>query len=100
MDSSDGVYMDFVAVRDMAKNFGSIGDVLKAVNQALAALANLLRASAFIGAVGLAAYAGVIDGMRPRIETFAEKCEEYNKDLEASANAYEQGDELGSTRFH
>jgi hypothetical protein len=35
MDSSQGVYMDTEAVRGMAKSFGSIGDVLQAVNKAM-----------------------------------------------------------------
>jgi exonuclease VII small subunit len=41
-----------------------------------------------------------IDSIRPQIEDIAEKCEELNKDLDASVEAYERGDELGSTRFH
>jgi exonuclease VII small subunit len=40
------------------------------------------------------------DTIRPQIEDIAEKCEEFNKDLDASVEAYERGDELGSTRFH
>jgi len=100
MDSSQGVYMDTDAVRDMAKNFGTIGEVLQGVNKALEALSNILKASAFVGLIGLAAVAYIIDSTRPQIEEVAEKCEEINKDLEVSVDAYERGDELGSTRFH
>ncbi len=100
MNSSQGVYMDTDAVRDMAKNFGTIGEVLQGVNKALEALSNILKATAFVGLVGGAALAFIIDSTRPQIEDIAEKCEEINKDLDVSVAAYERGDELGSTRFH
>ena len=100
MDSSQGVYMDIPAVRGMAKTFGTIGDVLQAVNKAMQTLSNILKATAFVGLVGGYAVAQYIDSIRPQIEDMAEKCEELDKDLMASADAYERGDELGSTRFH
>ncbi len=100
MNSSQGVYMDTDAVRGMAKSFGTIGEVLQAVNKAMQTLSNVLKATAFVGLVGGYAVAQYIDSIRPQIEDIAEKCEELNKDLDASVNAYEQGDELGSTRFH
>lgn len=100
MNSSQGVYMDTDAVRGMAKSFGTIGDVLQAVNKAMQTLSNVLKATAFVGLVGGYAVAQYIDSIRPQIEDIAEKCEELNKDLDASADAYERGDELGSTRFH
>lgn len=100
MDSQQGVYMDTDAVRGMAKNFGTIGDVLQAVNKAMETLSNVLKATAFVGMVGGLAVAHYIDTIRPQIEDIAEKCEEFNKDLDASVEAYERGDELGSTRFH
>lgn len=98
--SSQGVFMDTDAVRGMAKNFGQIGEVLSAVNKALEALSTVLKATAFIGMVGGMAVAMYIDQMRPQIEEMAEKCEELDQDLVASVDAYERGDELGSTRFH
>jgi hypothetical protein len=100
MNSSQGVYMDTDAVRGMAKSFGSIGEVLQAVNKAMQTLSNVLKATAFVGLVGGYAVAQYIDMIRPQIEDIAEKCEELNKDLDASVDAYERGDELGSTRFH
>jgi hypothetical protein len=100
MDSSQGVYMDTEAVRGMAKSFGSIGDVLQAVNKAMQTLSNVLKATAFVGLIGGYAVAQYIDSIRPQIEDIAEKCEELDKDLAASVDAYERGDELGSTRFH
>lgn len=98
--AGQGVYMDVPVVRDMGKKFGNIGEVLTTVNKALETLSNILKATAFVGLVGGYAVAQFIDNMRPQIEDMAEKCEELNKDLEASANAYENGDEAGSARFH
>lgn len=100
MNSSQGVYMDTDAVRNMAKNFGTISEVLQGVNKALETLSNILKASAFVGLVGGAAVAFFIDSARPQIEDVAEKCEEFNKELDLSVAAYERGDEIGSTRFH
>lgn len=100
MDSQQGVFMDTDAVRGMAKSFGTIGDVMQAVNKAMQTLSTILKTTAFIGLVGGYAVAQYIDQIRPQIEDIAEKCEELNKDLDASVKAYESGDELGSTRFH
>lgn len=100
MDSSQGVYMDVDAVRGMAKNFGTIGETLQGVNKTLEALSNILRASAFVGLIGLAALAAIVDIARPQIEEMAEKCEELNDDLGVAADAYERGDAAGATRFH
>jgi len=98
--SGSEVYMDVPAVRDMAKQFGQIGDVLNTVAKALEALSNILKATAFIGLVGGAAVKAFIDMIRPHIEKLAEKCEELNTDIAASADAYERGDALGAARFH
>ena len=78
MNSSQGVYMDTDAVRGMAKSFGTIGDVLQAVNKAMQTLSNVLKATAFVGLVGGYAVAQYIDSIRPQIEDIAEKCEELN----------------------
>jgi len=100
MNSQDGVFMDTDAVRGMSKSFGIISDVLMAVAKTLEALAMILKTTAFVGLVGGYAAAKYIDVIRPQVEQLSEKSEELSKDLNASVVAYEQGDELGSTRFH
>ena len=100
MNSAQGVYMDTDAVRGMAKTFGTISEVLLTVAKTLEALSMTLKTTAFVGLVGGYAVAQFIDQIKPRIEDMGEKCEELNKDLDASVDAYERGDELGSTRFH
>lgn len=96
----DGVYMDTSAVRDMAKSFSIIGEVLGAVSKALQGLAMVLKTTAFIGLVGGTAVLMFIERIQPPMQQLSEKCEEISKDLDASVTAYENGDELGSTRFH
>lgn len=96
----DQVYMDVPAVRQIAKNFGQIGEVLDNVAKVLEALVMILRGTAFIGMVGGLAVAQFIDMIRPQIEQMAEKCKELMKDLNFSVNAYERGDTQGATRFY
>lgn len=98
--ATDGVYMDLDAVRNFSKNFNTVNQVLKGVSQVLETLMNTLRVTAFIGLVGGAVVAQYIEFIKPQIDELAAKCEELSVDLSASADAYERGDELGSTRFH
>ena len=97
---ADEVYMDVPAVRDMAKGFGTIGDVLDAVAKVLEGLVTLLKATAFIGLVGGYIVIQFIEMIKPHIEEMAEKCQELMGDLTASVDAYERGDCLGATRFY
>jgi hypothetical protein len=98
--SVEEVYMDVPAVRDMAKTFGTISEILHAVSKALEALSMTLKATAFIGLVGGYALAQFLEMIKPHIEDMAEKCAELNTDLDASVTAYERGDQLGATRFY
>lgn len=97
---ADQVYINVPAVRDMAKKFGEISDVLTNVAKAMEMLSNTLKTIAFIGLIGVAALANVIDRIKPYIEQMAEKCAELDKDLNTSVDAYERADELGATRFY
>jgi hypothetical protein len=94
------VYMDVPAVRNMAKNFGTIGEVLTTVAKVLEALVLILKTTAFIGLVGGYAVIQFIETIKPHIEEMAKKCEELNTDLAASVDAFERGDALGATRFY
>lgn len=98
--AGDLVYMDVPAVRDISKGFSTISDVLKNVAKMLEVLTNILKTTAFIGLVGGYAVAQFIDMIRPHIEDMSEKCEELSKDLSASVDAYERGDQQGATRFY
>lgn len=96
----DEVYMDVPAVRNIAKTFGTINDVLTTVVKVLEALITTLKATAFIGLVGGYAIAQFMEMIKPHIEEMAEKCEELNQDLGASVDAFERGDALGATKFY
>lgn len=93
------VYMDVPAVRDLAKNFGTISEVLNTVSKVLEALMLILNTTAFIGAVGGAAVANYIDSIKPHIDRVAAKCEELMGDINASATAFENGDMDGANLF-
>ncbi|HMQ51234.1 MAG TPA: WXG100 family type VII secretion target [Anaerolineae bacterium] len=96
----DQVYMDVPAVRNMAKAFGTISEVLQGVVKVLEMLIMTLKTTAFIGLVGGAAVAQFLEMIKPHIEDLAEKCEEISGDLDKSVDAYERGDALGATRFY
>lgn len=94
------VKMNIPAVRGMSKKFGDISDVLEGVNRTLEMVSNTLKASAFIGLVGNAAMALMIDRIRPFVKQMADKCGELSKDLSTAVDAFERGDEVGATRFY
>jgi hypothetical protein len=97
---ADEVYMEVPAVRDIAKTFDTVSDVLAGVNKALEALSMVLKATAFIGLVGGTAVLHFIETIRPHIQQMSEKCAELCKDLNTSVTAYENGDQQGATRFY
>ena len=93
------VYMDIPAVRGIAKVCSDVGETLNTVNKTLETLVHVIRNTAFMGLVGGFAVAQFIETIRPFIEQTAQKCLELNKDLGASVDAYERGDQQGATRF-
>jgi uncharacterized protein YukE len=93
------VYMDVPAVRGLAKNFGSIAEVLNTVSKILESLMLILNTTAFIGAVGGAAVANYIDAIKPHIDRVAAKCDELMEDINAAATAFENGDLDGERLF-
>lgn len=98
--TTNEVYMNVPAVRDISKNFGTISEVLSNVVKVLDVLINTLKAVAFIGLVATAALAQFLEMIKPYIEQMAEKCAELSKDLGASVDAYERGDAMGATKFY
>lgn len=94
------VYMDVPAVRNIAKAFGTISEVLETVSKVLEALILTLKTTAFIGLVGGYAVAHFMEMIKPHIDDLAEKCAELNTDLDASVDSYERGDALGATKFY
>ncbi len=97
---SNQVYMNVPAVRDMAKNFGTISEVLSTVAKVLDVLTATLKSTAFIGLVGGYVVIQFMESIKPHIENMSEKCAELSKDLGASVDAFERGDEMGATRFY
>ena len=100
MDASQGVYMDTDAVRRIAKNFATVGNMLNVTSKILDGLMNKLKSTAFVGQVGGAAVEAFVQTIKPQIDQVMVKCEELHNDLNASVTAYERGDQEGATRFH
>jgi hypothetical protein len=98
--AGDEVFMEVPAVRNMSKNFQQISQVLKQVSNTLGVLINILRTTAFIGLVGGAAIAQFMSMIKPHIDKMSQKSAELSKDLSASVDAYERGDQQGATRFY
>jgi uncharacterized protein YukE len=98
--AGDQVFMEVPAVRNMSKNFQQISQTLKQVCNTLQVLSNILKTTAFIGMVGGAVVAQFIDMIKPHLDKMGQKCAELSKDLAASADAYERGDQQGATRFY
>lgn len=96
----DEVYMEVDAVRNMARLFESISQILKGVAMALQALMMVLKTTAFVGMVGGLAVERYIAQIKPQIDNLSQKCSELGNDLGASATAFENGDQAGSTRFY
>lgn len=100
MTSETQVYMDIPAVREIAKQFNTISEILTTVNQVLEALILTLKTTAFIGLVGGYAVAQFLEMIKPHIQEMASKTAEISRDVDASVTAYENGDTQGSTRFY
>ena len=97
---TDEIYMEIPAVRQMAKTFGQLGEILQAVSKVLEGLSMTLKVTAFMGLVGGLAVAFFIDRINPQLKDLAEKCRELSEDVGASVDAYERGDAVGATRFY
>jgi uncharacterized protein YukE len=97
---NDEVYMDVPAVREIAKNLQTLSETLSAVVKALEALINTLKAVAFIGSIGVAAFTLFLEVLKPGIEDKAEKFAELSKDVNAAVEAFVRGDNTGALRFH
>ena len=67
MDASQGVYMDTDAVRRIAKNFATIGNVLNVTSKILDGLMNKLKSTAFVGQVGGAAVEAFCKRLNPKL---------------------------------
>jgi hypothetical protein len=95
------VYMDVPQVTEVGNTFDTISDVLKGVSEALEIMAEVLRAAAFIGAVGTLAEAHFLENIKQNyIDPMQKKCAELKKDILNSVKAYEAGDLSGSQGFN
>lgn len=94
------VIMDVPAVNSMADRFGQMGTVLKEINNVLEVCMTILQTTAFVGLVGGVAIARYLGSLKPVIEKFSEKSFELSNDLKAAAEAFQNGDAEGATKFY
>jgi hypothetical protein len=97
---AEQIFMDIPAVKNFSSMFGGISDTLQGVSKTLENLSNILKTTAFIGNVGGAALAQMIDSINPYIKQVSDKCAEEKKDVMDSVLAFERGDQAGATRFY
>ena len=94
------VFMDTARVGTISNQFSNFGDNLQRISGAMEAAITILEVTAFIGLVGGTAVQMWLEQVQPIIQKAADKCLELSEDLSASVSAYENGDRVGSTRFH
>jgi hypothetical protein len=92
--------MNVPEVQDIAKTISTVSDVLKGVSTALGVIANLLKATAFVGLVGNLAEAHFIEVVKKQLDDMASKCSQLSKDVQDAVQAYQNGDAEGSQKFH
>lgn len=93
------VFMDTVAVQEMADSFEQAAEFLEGVAKFLDGLIMILKTTAFMGFVGGMAYERYLSTLKPQIESLAEYCHEIHTDLEDAIQRYIAGDEEGASRF-
>lgn len=98
--ADEEIYMNVAAVKEMANKFNGMNDKLEQTSKTLQAAIMMLKATAFIGMGGTAAYAAYLEKLKPQIDQYAARCSEMSQDLVKSAEAYERGDQQGAARFH
>jgi hypothetical protein len=98
--AANEVYMDIPIVRGFSKTFGEISQLLNTVSKVLENLANILKATAFVGMVGGAVLAFYMDNMSKQLANMSQEAQQLSEDLTKSVDAYERGDAQGATRFH
>jgi hypothetical protein len=93
------VYMDIPEVERISQGFEQAADILNAVAQTMEAIANVLKATAFIGAVGGAVVIYWLDTIRPVVERLSAYCEEIHTDIDIAIQNYTNGDIDAAARF-
>jgi len=93
------VQMDYQVIGDVSKGFGTARDMLTTIGKVLEALVQVLRASAFFGAVMNLALANYLDVIKQKVQKLAKLCDEFSKDLAAAINDHKKGDVQGKRYF-
>ncbi len=99
MVADNNLRMNYQAVGAMADALQTAGVSLLVMDTALEAAIALLRASAFVGAVGNELMAQYLEGIRPHVQRVSATCLELHDGLQAAIRAMRAGDEAAAARF-
>lgn len=97
---SDEVYMNLDDVGRIANQYEEMSATLKKAGNALGVCMTILKTSGLVGQIGEQAMSRYMEGLEPLLSSLSERSLELSTALTASANAYENGDAQGSTRFY
>lgn len=98
MSDTPEVYLDVDRVTNMAKTLGTVSEVLTTVSTVLEVISDTLKASFFLGFVGMAAV-GLIESVRPQIKQVADRCSSLSEAVTNSVQAYNDKDMKASNNF-
>ena len=97
---NDEVYMNLDEIGRIASQYEEMSLTLKKAGNALGVCMTILKTSGLVGQIGEQAMSRYMEGLQPLISDLSERSIELSSALTASANAYENGDAQGSTRFY
>ncbi|MGB1253872.1 MAG: type VII secretion target [Candidatus Promineifilaceae bacterium] len=97
---SDEFYMNLDEIGRIANQYQEMGAVLKKTGNSLSVCMTILKTSGLVGQIGEQAMSRYMEGLEPLISSLSERSLELGSALNTSANAYENGDAQGSTRFY
>jgi uncharacterized protein YukE len=96
---ADQVMMDYDQVQKLSDALRDAGDTMQNVIKAIDATVAILKATAFIGNVGVAAVTTWDNVLRPLFDNAAKKLVELSKDVADAIKFIRDGNSSGSMRF-
>jgi flavoprotein len=93
------VYMNIPEVERISQGFESAAEVLGEISQVMQRVSDVLKATAFIGAVGGAAVIYWLDTIQPVVQQLSDYCEEVHSDIDIAVQNFINGDTDAAGRF-
>ncbi len=90
-------YMDYPKMEKISSGLMDASQTLKVVLQVMDAVATALKATAFIGGIGLAAAKFIEMVLKPRVEELANKFESLSQRLDQAIATTRQAEQAGNS---